>query len=161
MRGMTSVPRIMVHLSSGATHTRKVYVAIPSKYLLVASAASLAAGGLVLLFAPELLGSLVASTSNLGSLVSQVLGAAWLGLAALDWFSRGSMIGGVYGRPIVLANFGHFFITAASILKSGMRFGLPAEVWAIGGVAAVFALLFGLRLYSSPPEMSSTRTSAN
>lgn len=121
----------------------------------------MALGGLVLLFAPEILMNLFAGTSNLGYLVSQVLGAAWLGLAALDWFSRGSVIGGVYGRPVVLANFANYFIAATSIIKSGMRNELPAELWIVGGIAAFFAVIFGLRIYGSPPEMSSTGTSAS
>jgi hypothetical protein len=136
-------------------------VAIPSKYLLIASAASLALGGLILLFAPEILANLLASTSALGFLVSQVLSAAWLGLAALDWFDRGSMIGGIYGRPIVLANFANYFIAATSILRTGVRYGLPTELWVVGGIAALFALVFGLRIYGSPPEMSSAGTSAS
>ena len=32
----------------------------------------------------------------------QLLGGAWLGVATLNWFTRGQSIGGIYGRPVVL-----------------------------------------------------------
>lgn len=129
---------------------------LPSRLLLTGSAVALALSGLLLLFAPEILGTMDADQSVSVRLIVQILGGALFGLAMLDWNSRASMIGGIYGRPIVLANFACFFVAAMSILRTGTKEMLPTGIWIVGGVAALFAIAFGLRIYGSPPEFSST-----
>jgi len=67
-------------------------------------------GAAVLLFAPDE----VAEALHLSgaSLPFQLLGAAWLGLAMLNWMSRGVSIGGIYARPLVVTNLAHTFPAA-------------------------------------------------
>lgn len=127
---------------------------LPSRFLLISSATVFVIGGILLLFAPELLGDSASITTAEGHLAIQILGAAWLGLAELNWLARGTMIGGIYGRPIVLANFAAYFVAATSILRAGLTNDLPVEFWVVGGIAAVFALAFGLRVYGTPPEFA-------
>lgn len=112
--------------------------------LLVAAAAvhAVAAGALV--FAPDetmrWLG--VAPAPGSGAVVAIAAGAL-LGLALLDWYSRFTNIGGIYGRPLVLANLAQAMVAAGG-LGSGLRHGvLPTSAWGLLAVYALLLLWFG------------------
>lgn len=80
-------------------------------------------------------------------MVVQLLGAMYLGSAAANWTARGSMIGGIYARPLTLANFFHFLV-GASLLAKDMPRGLPDPGYLIVTlVYLVFAILFVLLLF--------------
>ncbi len=72
-----------------------------STLISVASATILLLAGLPLLFAPD---AVLPRFPVAGIWLGQLLGAAWLGVAALNWLSRSAVLGGIYGRPVVLAN---------------------------------------------------------
>jgi hypothetical protein len=100
----------------------------------------------VLLFAAdELLPRLVSGLQAEAAWIGQVLGAAWLGLAALNWLSRGSVLGGIYGRPIVMANAVMYFITTTAVLKAPFV-GAPLAAC----VPGIFAVLYGSLLFRGP-----------
>ena len=40
----------------------------------------------------------------------QIIGSLYFALAILNWMSKGSFIGGIYNRPIAIANLTHFVI---------------------------------------------------
>ncbi|HEU0076918.1 MAG TPA: hypothetical protein VFQ76_04665, partial [Longimicrobiaceae bacterium] len=83
-----------------------------------ASAGLLLAGGLALLFAPDVvLPRLVPGFPAGGVWLGQLLAAAWLALAALNWLSRAALLGGIYGRPVVLCNAAFYFIAALVLLR--------------------------------------------
>lgn len=65
-----------------------------------------------------------------------LLGAAYLGLAVLNWMAREKLIGGIYSRPVAVGNFTHF-LAAAIVLAKGLT-----TTSTVGPVAAG-ALLFG------------------
>lgn len=68
------------------------------------SAAVLLVAGIVPLFAPDMvLPRLVPGDPEAALWLGQLLGAAWLGVAALNWLNRSTLLGGIYGRPIVAA----------------------------------------------------------
>jgi hypothetical protein len=117
-----------------------------SRIIASASALTLAAAGLLLLFASdELLPRLVPGVQVQAAWIGQVLGAAWLGIAALNWLSKGSVLGGIYGRPIVMANAVTYFITTTVLLKAPIA-GAPVAA----ALPAVFALLYGVLLFRGP-----------
>ena len=119
---------------------------MPSRIIASSSALVLAAAGTLLLFASdEVLPRLVPGISRDGAWLGQVLGAAWLGIAALNWLSRGSVLGGIYGRPIVMANAVTYFITATVLLKAPL-----AGARIVVALPAAFALLYGLLLFRGP-----------
>jgi len=115
------------------------------------SALVLAVAGAALLFAsdvvlPSIVPGLTASAAWLG----QLLGAAWLGVAGLNWLSRRATLGGVYGRPVVLANFALYVISALSlvrVLDNGMA---QLWLWPAFIVSAAFALSYGALLLRGP-----------
>ena len=119
---------------------------IGSRPLLSITALLLALAGGTGVFAPELI-------IGAGALwPGQLLGAAWLGLAALDWTGRGTIIGGIYGRPLLLANSTNFLIGALVLLRAALVPSAPGWLWAAFGVSAVLAGLYGWRLVKGAPE---------
>ena len=69
--------------------------------------------------------------------LGQLLGSAWLGVAALNWASRATILGGIYGRPIVLANLAIYFTGVLVMLGVARRATLPGAVWSAVALAAV------------------------
>ena len=117
-----------------------------SRILATTSALVLAAAGLLLLFtADEVLPRYVSGLQAEAAWIGQVLGAAWLGMAALNWLSRGSVLGGIYGRPIVMANAVMYFITTTVLLRAPFAGALVAAV-----VPGIFAVLYGSLLFRGP-----------
>lgn len=126
-----------------------------SRIVSSASALVLAALGGVLLFAAdELLPRLVPGVQAEAAWTGQVLGAAWLGLAALNWLSRGSVLGGIYGRPIVMANAVMYFITTTAVVKAPFA-GAPLAAC----LPVIFAVLYGSLLFRGPFSADRNRQS--
>ncbi|WP_299986668.1 hypothetical protein [uncultured Pontibacter sp.] len=123
-----------------------------TKLMMVLSAAVLAALGIAFTFLPEELALYLGTESNpLEVVVLQLLGALYLGFAMLNWMAKGSRIGGIYNRPICLANFAHFFIGAMAMLKFLFRYPeQPFAVWALCAVYAGLAAWYGLTLFRHP-----------
>ena len=85
-------------------------------------------------------------------LVMQLLGALYLGAAILNWMNRGTLIGGIYGRPVSMANFSIFAIGALALLKGLVATRSGLEVAVIATVYSVFAIWFGVVLFSHPVD---------
>jgi len=84
-------------------------------------------------------------------LLLQILGALYFAFAMLNWMTKTSIIGGIYNKPIAVANFTHFFIGAMALIKGMISNpALPIGIWAIAIVYAIFAILFGLIFLRNP-----------
>jgi hypothetical protein len=119
--------------------------------LLTASALIYFAAAVPLLFAPdEMLALAGAPPSALGAGLLQVVGCAVFGFSMLNWMSRYTRIGGIYGRPLVIANLTHLSSAALLLGKAASRAGFPGAVLAPLGIYAVLAVLFWLALFLSP-----------
>ena len=120
--------------------------------LLVVSAILYLAGALPLLFAPdELLAFAGAPPSALESALLQVIGSALFGFAMLNWLSRYSRIGGIFGRPLLVANLAH---TASAALLLGhviSRAPLSAPLAVALAFYTILAVSFGLKLFARSP----------
>ncbi len=115
------------------------------------SAAVLLMAGLALLFAPDaVLPSLIPDYPPAALWLGQLLGASWLGVGALNWWSRATVLGGIYGRPIVLANVAIYFIGALVMLSAARRARLPGTLWAAVALAVVLAVAYGWLLWRGP-----------
>lgn len=79
----------------------------------------------------------------------QVIGAAYLAFAMLNWMSRGATIGGIYGRPLVTANVLHFTMVAIVLVKWAAA-GAPPGIMIFAGLYAVFAVWFGAVMFGGP-----------
>ncbi|MGZ3838619.1 MAG: hypothetical protein ACXVMS_10135 [Flavisolibacter sp.] len=125
---------------------------INTKLIMTASASSLALLGITLTFlASETANYLQAGNLTIVQLLFQVVGALYLGFAALNWMAKAHTMGGIYSRPLVMANFGNYFIGGLAILKCLKSHpDLPTIIWIIGCVYAIFAVLFAFILFRSP-----------
>ena len=114
-----------------------------TKILMTSSSLTLAAAGIFTLFASDVLLSAlgVAVTAQLSVLV-QLLGVLYFSFALMNWTAKDSAIGGIYARPISLANFSHFFsgtLLLAKYLLSN-EFNLPILLISI--LYTIFAIIF-------------------
>lgn len=114
-----------------------------TKYLMVSSSMFLGFLGLLSLFVPEELLKILSLpfTSPLPVLI-QLLGALYLSFALMNWTAKDNIIGGVYLRPISIANFSHFMIGALTLLNNQFSNGANLYLLSVSIVYAVFAIIF-------------------
>ena len=116
-----------------------------------ASAIFMGAIGVCATFLPqEVLFLAGGSPYGLLVLVIQVLGALYVALAILNWMAQGMLIGGIYGRPVAVANLAHFTIAGIAVVKVAVAGNHDALV--IGGAAiySLFAILFARVVFTHP-----------
>ena len=115
------------------------------------SAGLLLAGGLGLLFAPDvILPRLIAGYPEAGLWLGQLLGAAWLALAELNWLSRTNLLGGIYGRSVVLPNAAFYFIATMVLIKAVSAPSMPVWLWIVAIPTALMAGMYSWLLFRGP-----------
>ena len=124
-----------------------------TRILMILSAAFMAILGAGVTFLPQEL-LVFAGGRPEGSLVLlvQMLGALYLGFAILNWMGRGNLIGGIYSRPVAVANFFNFAIGAAGLLKALPSQNFATEVVAMAVVYSAFGVCFGIVLFTHPAK---------
>jgi hypothetical protein len=116
--------------------------------LLTASAVVYFIAALPAIFAgDELLDWAGAGGTPLELALLQLLGAAIFSLAMLNWMSRYSLTGGIFGRPLVVANFTNSGISALMLFHLSRQAGVSAALGIALGFYALIALAFGARLF--------------
>jgi hypothetical protein len=124
-----------------------------TKLLMTVAAIATAGAGLVLLFLPqEVVGLAGGPPASTPALAMQLMGALYLGVAMTDWTARDSLLGGVYGRPVVLGNVAHFAIGALALLKGASAHPQVAS-WVAALVYAVLAVLFSVTMVRGPTRI--------
>lgn len=124
------------------THTR---------LLMIASALLLGVIGVVASFAPDVcLRALGAEPSPLQMVIVQLLGAAYVGFAMLNWMAQHVLIGGVYGRPVVVGNLLHFTAGGLALVKALPSVAAPAWLWLVAGAYLALAAWFAYVMFSHP-----------
>ncbi|HEY4247104.1 MAG TPA: hypothetical protein VGM64_09625 [Lacunisphaera sp.] len=114
-----------------------------TKLLLAASSVVLAVTGLVTSFAPvELLTALKTTSTNPLPVIIQLLGALYLGFALMNWMAKGSLIGGIYARPLSVGNCLHFTVGTLALFKHQLAIGFHGPMTIALVVYAIFALAF-------------------
>jgi hypothetical protein len=122
-----------------------------TKLLMIASAGLLGVGGAALLFVPhEILNYFGTASTGLSVMFVQLTGALCFGFAMMNWMAKTVLIGGIYARPLAIGNFTHFFIGALGLLKSASAAQNSSAVWALAVVYKLFAILFGIVLFTHP-----------
>ena len=119
------------------------------------SAAALGALGLSTSFLPqEILIRAAMPADRFNVALIQIAGALYVGFAMLNWSAKGSLLGGIYGRPIVLANFAHFAIGAIVLAKIVAAGQMQIEVALLTAVYVLFAAWFGFVLFGPGPRQA-------
>lgn len=116
-----------------------------------ASAAFLTIGGLALLFgSDEILPRLIPTFPPEASWIGQLIAAAWLAVGALNWLSRSTLIGGIYGRSLVLTNSWLYFISSMVLVRLVTRADVPAGLWLVAVPLVLFAVIYAALLFRGP-----------
>ena len=101
--------------------------------------------GLTLSFVPEeIIKYLKIESTTTTTLLFQLLGSLYLGFGILNWMVKGSLIGGIYNKPIVIGNLMHFgvgTITLFKIVALNEMTLLPTVVYLIFALAFVFVFM--------------------
>lgn len=114
-----------------------------TKLLMTVTSLTLALAGVVALFAPEAVLALAgAPAAELLTVLVQLLGALYFSLALMNWTAKDSAIGGIYARPVSLANFGHFFAGALLLIRYQVTAAFDLPVVVILVVYVIFAVVF-------------------
>jgi len=122
-----------------------------TRILMTLSAVFLAILGTGITFLPqELLAFAGAATGGTVVLLMQMLGALYLGFAVLNWMNRGNFIGGIYFRPVSMANFFNFAIGAVPLLKWVITQPFALVVAVIALIYSIFGVWFGLVVFTHP-----------
>ena len=108
--------------------------------------------GISLIFLPnEILDYLELSVSDTLELLMQVIGSFYFAFAILNWMSKGSVIGGIYNRPIAMANLTHFVIAGLALIKGVLANpSLSYVIWSIAINYSMFAIFFGIVAFRHP-----------
>ncbi|HEU4642584.1 MAG TPA: hypothetical protein VFS44_09025 [Gemmatimonadaceae bacterium] len=115
------------------------------------SATVLLLGAIALLFgADAVLPALAPGFPPAAAWLGQLLAAAWLGVAALNWLQRTALLGGIYGRPIVFANLALYFVSALSLLRALVAGAASPALWLAFVPLAVLAAVYGALLVRGP-----------
>lgn len=132
---------------------------LKSRFLMSLSAAFLAMLGVGITFLPqEILAHVGVASDGIAVLLMQLLGALYLGFAMLNWMNRGSHIGGIYRRPVSMANFFNFAIGDAALVKWVIAQQLALEVAVMAVIYSVFAVWFGLVVFTHPANETHIRS---
>ena len=112
------------------------------------SSLCLTAFGALLLFAPDEISAALTSSAG-GSVFVQVCAAAILGFAAMNWIARGSALGGIYGRAVVVGNQTHLMIGALLLVSRGISAPRSLAYWTVTGLYICGAVYFSYLLFFS------------
>ena len=123
-----------------------------TKLLMTTSAIFLAIIGALLSFLPNETATYFNVESNLVTILFlKIMSTLYLGFGILNWMAKGTLIGGIYNRPIAIGNLMHFGVGAIALIKvvsnikthSGIIVSLTA-------VYLIFALLFAYVFKTNP-----------
>ena len=120
-----------------------------TRLLLTASALVMGIAGIAGTFLPEeLLTALGVAPNGVLAVIVQLLAALLFAFAMVNWAARGSLIGGIYNRPVALGNLTHFVIGSFALIKAATSG--ETIVYAAAAIYVVFAIAFALIFFRSP-----------
>lgn len=125
-----------------------------TKLLLTVSALFLGIIGVSLSFLPEeIINHFDADGNVITILALQLFGALYLGFGILNWMAKGSTIGGIFNKPIVIGNLMHFGVATIALFKIVFSVKIHTEIIIpLTIVYFVFALGFGYVFLTNPDK---------
>jgi hypothetical protein len=88
-------------------------------------------------------------------LLFQLLGALYLGFSILNWMAKGTLIGGIYNKPIAIGNFMHFAVGAITLIKIVLKIETHSEIIiSLTVIYTLFALSFAYIFMNNPVDRS-------
>ncbi|RKS01658.1 MULTISPECIES: hypothetical protein [unclassified Flavobacterium] len=122
------------------------------KTIMTASSVTLGVSGVILSFAPDFLWeSQNIKATPIILVFTQILGALYFSFAVLNWFVKGSMLGGIYNRPVILANFTHYLVGFIFLLKGQIfHSNENYKICLLVLIYCSFSISFGIMLITNP-----------
>ena len=123
-----------------------------TKFLMTSSALFCGIIGILLLFLPnEIAEYLNVEPTIITILFLKILSALYLGFGILNWTVKGSLIGGIYNRPIALGNLLHFVVGSIELVKVISNIQTHREIIIfLTALYIIFAVLFAYVLKNNP-----------
>lgn len=132
---------------------------MPSKVLLSTSALFLGILGIAGTFIPaELLHLVEKEPVPEFVIVIQIMGGLYLGFALLNWMNRTAPMGGIYGKPVAMANLLHFLVVGLMLIKEAIQGDLGNAFIFLSVLYSAFALGFASTLFFDPFSRKQTNT---
>ena len=127
-----------------------------SKIVMTLSSLFLGIMGITFSFLPEEIMNYLNVEPNLITiLLLQILSALYLGFGIFNWMAKGSIIGGIYNRPIAIGNLMHFGVGAIALIKIISRIQIHSEVIIVLTVSyVILALSFASIFFNNPSKLS-------
>ena len=123
-----------------------------TKFLMTSSALFCGIIGILLLFLPnEIAEYLNVEPTIITILFFKILSALYLGFGILNWTVKGSLIGGIYNRPIALGNLLHFVVGSIELVKVISNIETHREIIIfLTALYIIFGVLFAYVLKNNP-----------
>lgn len=132
-----------------------------TRYVMTSSALLLIAAGLICSFLPhELTQWLGIGGDQTIPMVLKIVGALYFAFGMVNWTAKETLLGGIYGRPVVIGNLSHFVIGALALLKGMSLQSHPTIIIVITAVYTVYAVLFGSIFFRTPQQNEATEQSS-
>ena len=130
-----------------------------TKILLTASAIFLGLIGIGFSFLPdEIIMYLNIESNPFLTLLLQILGSLYLGFGIMNWVAKGSLIGGIYNRPIAIGNSLHFFVGAITLLKIVFKIQEHTEIIiSLTVIYTILALCFAYVFRTNPNKVTTEK----
>jgi hypothetical protein len=125
-----------------------------TKPLMTISAIFLAIIGILLSFLPkEIANYLDVELNVITILFLKMLSALYLGFAILNWMAKGTLIGGIYNKPIAIGNLMHFGVGAIALVKIASNIQTQSVIIiSLTAMYVIFALLFAYIFRTNPTK---------
>ena len=119
---------------------------------MTSSAIFLGVLGFLLSFLPsEIMAYLSVEPTIITTLFLKILSALYLGFGILNWMAKGSIIGGIYNRPIVIGNLIHFGVGAIALIKIVSHIETHSEIIiSLTVLYVIFTILFTYIFKNNP-----------
>jgi hypothetical protein len=123
-----------------------------TKIVMTSSAIFLGVIGILLSFLPsEIMTYLGVEPTIITTLFLKILSALYLGSGILNWMAKGSIIGGIYNRPIVIGNLMHFGVGAIALIKIVSHIEIHSEIIiSLTLLYVIFTILFTYIFKNNP-----------
>lgn len=125
-----------------------------TKIVMTSSAIFFGIIGILFSFFPnEIVEYLQVESTTITILFMKILSALYLGFGILNWMAKGTLIGGIYNRPIALGNLMHFGVGAIALIKVVSTIQVHSEIIiSLTVIYAIFALLFAYVFRTNPTK---------
>jgi len=125
-----------------------------TKIVMTSSAILLASIGILLSFLPnEVIEYLNIESNTITILFLNLLSALYLGFGLLNWMAKGTLIGGIYNKPIAIGNLMHFGVGAITLVKVVLNIQThPEIIISLTVVYVIFAILFAYIFLTNPTK---------